>query len=191
MLLPALNKARENAKSIKCLSQVKQLMSAELQYTNDFDGYVKLADYNISNANFHQYWNYILWEQQYIDGSKPDIFVCPSISPFNIGEPETFASWGNAIGLRGIASTNIDDMYWKVERITEPAKTEMIADTVDTSDGIQNRYFGYQGSYNARWSVHLRHNTGANVAMLDGSASNEKLSFWAPNNILYTLQQKW
>lgn len=39
MLLPALNKARENAKSISCSSNCKQLGSAFMLYVNDWDGY--------------------------------------------------------------------------------------------------------------------------------------------------------
>ncbi len=40
MLLPALNKARENGKRISCLNQMKQLGVATLAYTGDFDDYL-------------------------------------------------------------------------------------------------------------------------------------------------------
>ena len=36
MLLPALNQAREKARSIKCTSNTKQIGNAFLLYTNDF-----------------------------------------------------------------------------------------------------------------------------------------------------------
>lgn len=39
MLLPALNKAREKAKSIKCISQLKQWALARQIYVGDYDGY--------------------------------------------------------------------------------------------------------------------------------------------------------
>ena len=39
MLLPALNKAREKAKTIKCAGNVKQLTTAAALYANDFEDY--------------------------------------------------------------------------------------------------------------------------------------------------------
>ena len=46
MLLPALNQAREKAKSIACVSNLKQLGTAFSMYTVDFDGW--MPDYSIS-----------------------------------------------------------------------------------------------------------------------------------------------
>jgi prepilin-type processing-associated H-X9-DG protein len=39
MLLPALNMARDKAKAISCLSNMKQLQLSLLQYADDYDGY--------------------------------------------------------------------------------------------------------------------------------------------------------
>ncbi|MFA6715323.1 MAG: prepilin-type N-terminal cleavage/methylation domain-containing protein [Victivallales bacterium] len=39
MLLPAMNQAREKAKSIQCLSQLKQWISANHIYISDYEGY--------------------------------------------------------------------------------------------------------------------------------------------------------
>jgi prepilin-type N-terminal cleavage/methylation domain-containing protein len=38
MLLPALNKARGKAKSIKCVSNLKQIGLAQLNYLEDYNG---------------------------------------------------------------------------------------------------------------------------------------------------------
>ncbi|MFA7232188.1 MAG: DUF1559 domain-containing protein [Victivallaceae bacterium] len=43
MLLPALNKAREKAKTIKCASNLKQVGTALFQYTNDFQDYIPMG----------------------------------------------------------------------------------------------------------------------------------------------------
>ena len=40
MLLPALNKAKETAKSIKCIGNMKQLGLYQMQYINDYKEYV-------------------------------------------------------------------------------------------------------------------------------------------------------
>ena len=36
MLLPALNKAREKAREVKCVSAKKQFMTAQILYANDY-----------------------------------------------------------------------------------------------------------------------------------------------------------
>lgn len=41
MLLPALNQARERARSATCANNLKQCMSAMLLYANDFKGLIK------------------------------------------------------------------------------------------------------------------------------------------------------
>jgi prepilin-type N-terminal cleavage/methylation domain-containing protein/prepilin-type processing-associated H-X9-DG protein len=40
ILLPALNKARESAKQVQCLSNMRQLASAIIQFSNEHDGWV-------------------------------------------------------------------------------------------------------------------------------------------------------
>src|SRR5581483_2641370 len=40
MLLPALNKAREGARSVQCLSNMKQLATATIMFANDHHGYM-------------------------------------------------------------------------------------------------------------------------------------------------------
>ncbi len=50
MLLPALNKARDKAKALKCLSNMKQAGATQQLYLSDYDGYVWAAT-NISYAS--------------------------------------------------------------------------------------------------------------------------------------------
>jgi prepilin-type N-terminal cleavage/methylation domain-containing protein/prepilin-type processing-associated H-X9-DG protein len=83
MLLPALNSAREKARSIACLSQTKQLNHIWFQYANDNREYILL--YYYGNVGYGQYW----WEKILIEfyndtssGKVPaahkKIFACPS-----------------------------------------------------------------------------------------------------------------
>ena len=52
MLLPALNKAREKARSASCIANLKQLSSNQQFYSNDFDGYMVVGTtYKLSNGN--------------------------------------------------------------------------------------------------------------------------------------------
>jgi prepilin-type N-terminal cleavage/methylation domain-containing protein/prepilin-type processing-associated H-X9-DG protein len=80
MLLPALNKAREKAKSIKCVAQQKQVAQAMLMYTGDSDGFYPNGD----NANYGTGWDGRLVKGKYLTGkgNNPEfdsvIFKCPS-----------------------------------------------------------------------------------------------------------------
>ena len=57
MLLPALNKARETAKQIKCVSNLKQVSLQVAIYADDFDGYLFRQEYLYAeNPNYGRYW---------------------------------------------------------------------------------------------------------------------------------------
>ncbi|MCF6177082.1 MAG: type II secretion system GspH family protein [Victivallaceae bacterium] len=76
MLLPALNQAREKAKSIACMSNLKQLGLTLNNYSNDYDGYTVID----STTNTHQ-WFYILAQNGYLKTTNPvkDLMIkCPA-----------------------------------------------------------------------------------------------------------------
>ena len=69
ILLPALQSARERAKSSECLARTKQCIQAQMSYSDDYRGYMFIMLSNESN-----YWNAIL-EKKY---SLPkESSVCP------------------------------------------------------------------------------------------------------------------
>ncbi len=76
MLLPALNNAREKARTINCLGNLKQLGSAILYYADDHDGY--------SAAVYTDKFSGQRWCVQFRYISKylisPESFICPSES---------------------------------------------------------------------------------------------------------------
>ena len=74
ILLPAFSRARENARRATCQSNLKQLGLAELQYSQDFDGYhVPSVMLNASNG-LYTCFDALL--DPYIKSSQ--IWVCPS-----------------------------------------------------------------------------------------------------------------
>ena len=56
MLLPALSKAREKARSISCVNKLKQIGLADLMYANDYND--QLAPWNTGNYE-HVYYNWM------------------------------------------------------------------------------------------------------------------------------------
>ncbi len=75
MLLPALNKAREKAREISCASNIKQLGTAFMNYTNDYQGsfpYVQAFGYDGTNSGsaYSTYWQNVLYYRYLNPGSK-------------------------------------------------------------------------------------------------------------------------
>jgi prepilin-type N-terminal cleavage/methylation domain-containing protein/prepilin-type processing-associated H-X9-DG protein len=87
MLLPALNKAREKAKGISCINNLKQLGIAVASYGNSYDYYPP------RQAGSHHTWNTILADQEFgktcFDTTAPSdasyngikTFFCPKTKP--------------------------------------------------------------------------------------------------------------
>ncbi len=95
MLLPALNQARETAKEIKCTSNKKQFLLAEMQYAQDYK-YLVYSSYHSSTA----YYN---WAQLLVTGNNAEnlgylpsckVLVCTSNPYANVKTPDTTASPG-------------------------------------------------------------------------------------------------
>ncbi len=74
MLLPALNKAREKARSISCASNLKQIGTFYQFYMNDYGGWILPVSATL-NADM---WNYKLKELYFQNKSNPKLFFCPA-----------------------------------------------------------------------------------------------------------------
>lgn len=70
MLLPALNKARERAKNIKCVNNNKQIMASEMLYASDNREYMTPLNMGTSEATAiaKQWWTNLL--AKYIGATK-------------------------------------------------------------------------------------------------------------------------
>lgn len=74
MLLPALNKAREKARTIKCANNTKQIGTAFMLYTNDYSDSFPFYDF-YNNSKEGTMWSQVL-KASYLPNW--DIFKCPS-----------------------------------------------------------------------------------------------------------------
>ena len=78
MLLPALNKARERAKAMQCLSNVKQATAGCFLYADDYKG--MLMRPHIENTR-PTYWATLLMDGKYIASGKT-LFISSSVTSF-------------------------------------------------------------------------------------------------------------
>ena len=75
ILLPALNKAKEKARGISCVSRLKQLGMCVEQYEIDF------SDILLPSDAAGSYWGRILLRDKYLrskDGNRVELITCPS-----------------------------------------------------------------------------------------------------------------
>ncbi|OQA78163.1 MAG: hypothetical protein BWY31_04382 [Lentisphaerae bacterium ADurb.Bin242] len=171
MLLPALNKAREKARSIACRSNIKQLLYCWNMYGDDHNGWFPV---------FYTSWdNYLYWRlEPYVGTNKRTnnmnvavvkMLNCPTanfqyvnaanlISPFKIGF------------LR-----HHGDSYYKPRNIRHFTKTKLslvpvFMDRYDTAAG--SGINGYQYGITDYSGFEYRHQKAANVGFLSGNVND-------------------
>lgn len=177
MLLPALSKAREKARSISCTSNLKQLALANAMYTDDHEGNITPGWWGgvIAKA----WWQFL---PSYYGDSK--VLICPSKSDYSRGYGASRNTGGcyTAIHQTQIPSPAFTSFFADAQRCTNAvagntnaATWPPLADAVThwqwmcpggfTSQGTSP--FGSASDDNNRRAV-PRHNEGMNVSFLDG-----------------------
>ena len=136
MLLPALSLARATARTIACVNNSKQLMTASFAYTTDFDGWFG-AGYDSASASYKStpvvYWTLAPYVGQKEDASKA--FICVA----NPKKRTRSSNGGDAISKS----------VWQAAYDSPTRNADNIRITADyslTSD-IITRYFNGQNDY--------------------------------------------
>jgi prepilin-type processing-associated H-X9-DG protein len=158
MLLPALAKARDKARTISCMSNVKQIGLAILMYNDDNkDRMVPAAMYYAAP----NYWTWPWLIQPYVTDIK--VHTCPSDAT------RGWAGLPNATQQQGYGFSRLIS-YIAVAQILKPASCIMVGDAGNLSNG--NPYYlidwNVDQSDNAVPPDCKRHNLGANLAFCDG-----------------------
>ncbi|MEN6549013.1 MAG: DUF1559 domain-containing protein [Armatimonadia bacterium] len=190
ILFPVFAKAREKARQSSCLSNVKQLCLAIMQYTQDYDEtYTPAYCVNPSVT-----WPYLL--QPYIKNTQ--VLSCPSDRDYWLpyAAPN---NWGLSYILNYRMHPPLDQPTSagiKMSVLTRPSETITLTENADGSTGNLQPICQYtwgtsgraaSGGYNDWARISFRHNEGANCAFADGHAKwlrdNEikrETVYWVP-----------
>jgi prepilin-type N-terminal cleavage/methylation domain-containing protein len=210
ILLPVFAQAREKARQIACLSNMRQIGLATLMYAQDYDENIVRTELG-GDSGQEYYWADML--APYI--KNRDIFVCPNSGVRMQYSPTTRLSlqWGYNYGINDIIAancTNADDPGCRhigvagqpQSALQAPASTILIADNLpsatDTGDG-DNTLLGHaRHEINWQWGKrdpsrltvggksqdgYPRHSDGFVYVLADG---HSRWRSRALKNILYT-----
>jgi prepilin-type N-terminal cleavage/methylation domain-containing protein len=78
ILLPALSKAQEVARSARCLSNLRQIGTAAHQYVSDFKGFMLPADMQPFAAGNSLSWHHVIYYEYANSGA--DMLMCPAVA---------------------------------------------------------------------------------------------------------------
>lgn len=186
MLLPALNRAKDKAHTIKCSANMKQHGTFNALYVQDFDGYIMRnvgADIGGGSGwswTFGQVLIYLKYTRSYA------AFVCPGLSvPLKTGVGNRFAGYGvNAAGNNsaigeavGLMTDGTNGRPRKLVAVKSPSSVAMVLEV----NGNASSYFSqgnikelYDGTTVGKGQSGIRHDGGrsANICFVDGHVNN-------------------
>ncbi len=172
MLLPALNAARETAKKIQCVSNLKQMITATHMYAQDNQGLIPPA--NCNSINFHAYLQggrylapNIIYDQTIYISNKSKIFLCPTEKEKEKG---TFFYAANRSFGTSTASV-IANTKVKLSRLNPGLCYIADWNPKNTNSGYPGFTGGVSSLTGTEWgSAYARYKGFLNTAVLDGHA---------------------
>ena len=170
LLLPALNSARDKARSTECLSKLKQLGTGLMMYSSDWEGWVGRWDSNPSYlANM---WNLRLYRDNYIP--KYTVFRDRgrgALTEELLKDGNWFSTYGINSGLAGCSEgQHLNFKMIERSKYKNLSRLPILADSVSWTGSVMTDTQAMAFATYLQNAVDLRHQSRANVAMFDGSA---------------------
>ncbi len=196
LLLPALKKARDMAKSAVCLGNLKQSTLAVISYSNDFNGWTMRmraddAEWGDGVVFSTRYWGYLLVSLEYaptlVKGNS--IMQCPSIPVSSSKYSYTYGMRGdkNSASVYFLISPGVRDSLGATTYPDPPSKMPLLFDTIN-DDGT--RIGMYAAPYREQFC--LAHGLSGNTSFFDAHAQavNTQYGYFTKgrdinNNIIY------
>ena len=186
LLLPALSQAKAKAKSIQCLSGLRQMVIAAHIYTGDNDEFYPIAQYFDDDGNFYC-WDLnvtydnngnatvkpgILWEGQ----GNAQIQQCPSFEGSANWADNPYTGYNYNTSYIGHGQGEDIEQPAKTSAVLHPAKTVIFGDGqyVGGADKFMRAPFPNPGdaTFDGRFAgtQGFRHRNRSNAAFCDGHA---------------------
>jgi prepilin-type N-terminal cleavage/methylation domain-containing protein len=173
LLLPALNSAKDRAKGISCLSNLKQLGICNQTYIDDNKGWMPIPF--ISATNYP--WEWTMIELGYFNNRDPktekDFASMCSRCPyqkFYYGGYKNTQTYQTSYAIRRLGS---DPRAVYTPKVTMPSQYLTFFDSIRTNTADATRYMSQIFRIcSPADKIHLRHLRQANVARLDGGADS-------------------
>ena len=178
ILFPVFAKAREKARQISCLSNLKQIGTAVQMYAGDYD----------EKLNYYQQPWGVAWYDVLQPYTKNDqIQVCPSKAEWNPTASPHKTGYGlNHTPFPSGLGSPTPPASVSLARIDAPAETIGGADKHQGNVYVVGQSFS--GSVAWPYNVQVRHNDGANFFFLDGHGKwLPKSGSWASSNAMWDL----
>ena len=170
MLLPALNNARNTARSMACVNNMKQLGLVTQMYVADQkEQLMPLYDTPLSRPWSQAFSNtgYIKWQlQDSTTYGKKNLkdgkwMYCPSYAPKGMLADGAPTSYVDVYGRNSHCQTNF-------KQLKNPRTHPYYLDSMTTQTGSHYRFQVYGIDRNGYWKIHMRHSKKANIAFGDG-----------------------
>ncbi len=190
MLLPALSKAKQKAKGIKCLSNLKQMQLCWIMYATDNEGKIVLNHLGTrdswigGNVNSAPGWTNrldIMEGALFTYNSSLEIYTCPSDVAFKSGS--RVINRVRSFSMSGRMNGNADWVYpnlktWtKESSINSPGPSQAFVFVDEDKESIDDGFFAVRnpaGRNDGFWqnAPASRHGNGGILSFADGHAEN-------------------
>ena len=180
MLLPALNKARERAKAVQCLGNLKSCGQGMIMYADDYSGIMPVT-YNdggshpaFTSPDTSAPWSRFLYVYEYIKNKK--VFSCPSQQQEYSEVYWYYYTYGSVRNGEYVYSTGTNLYFLDTRKVKSASEVCNIVDSVFSRNDFPQSYFVYITASPTYRNAHLRHNNRCNFVAIDGHAEAGDIS---------------